>query len=181
MTPSRSLPGTHRGPVSAIAPQPRKLHENEVRVGAPSPPWRSRRLPATLLAGDPRRTLFRTLLRRSEGVPVRFADGGAGVVEDVVLPMLGYDFWPEALVVSTGNGRRRVSSQSVRRIDVRDPTIWLAVDPPQPLEYGARFRNQRRRNEQRLHRSERRHGPVRERVLQGRRRHRPGPPVRGRK
>jgi hypothetical protein len=124
-----SLVGTRWGPISAIGPQPRRRHESEVWVATPTAPWRSRRLPRTLLAGDPRRTLFRTLLRRAEGVPVEFADGSVGTVEDMVFSVLGFDFWPQELVVATPDGRRRVSARSVRRIDVREPRIW--VGPPQ--------------------------------------------------
>jgi hypothetical protein len=92
MRPDGTLVGTHWGPLSAIRAQPRHWHENEVWVHTPTPPWGSRRLPRTLLAGDPRRTLYRTLLRRAEGVPVVFADGSNGVVAEVVLHALGFDF-----------------------------------------------------------------------------------------
>ncbi len=127
-----SLVGTRRGPVSAIRPQPRRRHENEVWVHTPTSPWGSRRLPRTLLAGDPRRTLFRSLLRRAEGVPVELADGNSGTVEEVVFQTLGFDFWPEALVVSTPEGRHRVSTRAVLRIDVREPRIWIGGGSARP-------------------------------------------------
>jgi hypothetical protein len=79
------------GPVSAVQPQPRRRHADEIWVITPTAPWGSRRLPRSLAAGNHRRTLFRALLRHSEGVPVEFADGSRGVVEDVVLPVLGFD------------------------------------------------------------------------------------------
>ncbi len=112
-------------PVSAVRPQPRSRHATEVWVGTPTAPWGSRGLPRTLLAGDPRRVLCRTLLRRSEGVPVEFPDGTRGVVADVVLPALGFDFWAEALSVATPGGQRRVPVSHVRRLDVRRPRIVL--------------------------------------------------------
>lgn len=116
---------SHRipAPASAVRPQPRRHHGDEVWAHTPTPPWGLRRLPRTLRAGDPRRTLFRSLLRRPEGVPVTFADGRSGVVTDVVLPALGFDFWAEQLVVDTPDGTRRVSSRDVRRIDPRQPLI----------------------------------------------------------
>lgn len=113
-------------PVSAVRPQPRRRHENEVWVHAPTAPWGSRRLPRTLLAGDRRRTLCRSLLRRAEGVPVVFPDGGIGVVAGVVLPALGFDFWAEELTVATPTGRRRVPVDQVRRMDTRPPRIEIA-------------------------------------------------------
>ena len=110
-------------PASAVQPQPRRRHQNEVWVHTPTVPWGSHRLPRTLLAGDQRRTLLRTLLRHSEGVPVEFADGTRGAVEDVVLPALGFDFWAEELVVATANERRRVPVQDVLRLQIRPPRI----------------------------------------------------------
>ena len=123
-----SLVGTRWGPVSAIQPQPSRRHENKVRVHKPTSPWASRRLPGTLLAGDPRRTLFRSLLRHAEGVSVVLADGDSGTVEQVVFGPLGFDLWPEAFVVSTPQGRRRISTRDVSRIDVREPRIWFGDD-----------------------------------------------------
>lgn len=116
---------THRIdlPVSAVQPQPRRHHENDVWVHTPTAPWGSRRLPRALLAGDQRRTLFRTLLRHSEGVPVAFADGTCGSVEEVVLPALGFDFWAEELVVATADGRRRMPVLDVRRLQTRPAKI----------------------------------------------------------
>lgn len=112
-------------PVSAVRPQPRRRHENEVWVHAPTAPWGSRRLPPTLLAGGPRRTLYRSLLRRAEGVPVAFPDGSSGVVADVVLPVLGFDFWAEELLVTTPGGMRRVPVGQVVRIDTHTPRIEI--------------------------------------------------------
>lgn len=120
-----SLVGTHWGPISAIRPQPRHLHEHEVWLHTPTRPWGSRRLPRTLRAGEPRRTLFRALLRCSEGVPVAFPDGSSGVVTDVILAALGFDFWPEELVVRTLKGKRRVPIRAVARIDTRLPCIAI--------------------------------------------------------
>jgi hypothetical protein len=116
---------THRIdlPVSAVQPQPRRHHQNEVWIHTPTVPWGSRRLPRTLLAGDQRRTLFRTLLRYSEGVPVEFADGTCGAVEEIVLPALGFDFWVEELVVATAEERRRVPVRDVLRLQIRPPRI----------------------------------------------------------
>ena len=111
------------GPVSAVRPQPRRRHADEVWVGAPTAPWGSRRLPSVLEADDHRRTLFGTLLRHSEGVPVEFPDGTRGVVEDAVLPALGFDFWAEELVIATLDGRRRVPVLDVRRVHIRRPRI----------------------------------------------------------
>ena len=111
------------GPVPAVQPQPRARHAAEVWAGTPTAPWGSGRLPRTLVADDPRRMLFRTLLRRAEGVAVDFPDGTDGVVTDVVLPCLGFDFWAEALVVATPSGQRRVPVEDVRRIDVRATRI----------------------------------------------------------
>ena len=125
MRPDGTLVGTHWGPVSAIRPQPRRLHENEVWVHAPTAPWGSHRLPHRLLAGDPRRTLFRELLRRAEGVSVELADGRTGTVDEVVLSPLGFDFWPEQLVVRTREGQRRIPVAAVARIDTRDPRIEI--------------------------------------------------------
>ena len=114
-------------PVSAVREQRRERHAAEVSPGTPAAPWGSRRLPRTLAAGDDRRTLFRTLLRHSEGVPVEFADGTSGAVEHVVLPALGFDFWAEELVVATPDGRRRVSVGEVRELRIRTPEIKLAT------------------------------------------------------
>lgn len=125
MRPDGTLVGTHWGPLSAIGQQPRRSHANEVWVHTPTEPWGSHRLPHTLAAGDPRRTLFRSLLRRAEGVPVAFADGSEGVVADVVLAPLGFDFWAEELAVTAADGRRRVPVGRVRQIDVRPPRILL--------------------------------------------------------
>lgn len=111
------------GPVSAIRPQPRHRHDVEAWTGTPTSPWGSHRLPRTLLASDRRRTLFRTLLRHSEGVPVEFPDGSTGIVADVVLPMLGFDFWAEELIVTAPHGKQRLPVQHVRQIDVRPPRI----------------------------------------------------------
>ena len=116
-----TLVGTHWGPLSAIGRQPRRVHANDVRVHTPTEPWGSQKLPPTLAAGDPRRTLFRSLLRRAEGVPVAFADGSGGVVADVVLPALGFDFWAEELAVTVGDANGRVPVGRVRQIDVRPP------------------------------------------------------------
>jgi hypothetical protein len=114
-------------PVPAVRPQPLGHHRAEVRAHTPTAPWGSRRLPRTLLPDDPRRTLYRSLLRRAEGVPVRFAGGDTGVVSEVVLPELGFDFWPEALLVATADGRRRVPVDRVARIETRGPRLELAV------------------------------------------------------
>jgi len=115
---------THRTdlPVSAVQPQPRRHHQSEVWTHTPTAPWGSRRLPRTLLAGDQRRTLFRTLLRHSEGVPVELADGTRGTVEDVVLPALGFDFWAEELIVATPS-RCRLPVRDVLRLQIRPPKI----------------------------------------------------------
>jgi hypothetical protein len=143
MSKSGSLATARLGPVSAIGPQPRRRHENEVWAGTPTAPWGSRRLPRTLLAGDPRRTLFRTLLRRAEGVPVEFADGDAGVVEKAVFSAVGFDFWPLELVVSTSKGRRRAPTALVRKIDVRSPRIVVGPVSGEPLERGEGGRDAR--------------------------------------
>ena len=172
-----SLVGTHWGPISALGRQPRRMHENEVWVGTPTRPWGSRRLPRTLHAGDPRRTLFRTLLRRAEGVEVTFADGRTGVVDRVVLSPIGFDFWPEALVVAMPDGRRRVPAGNVRRIDVREPRLWLEPVSPELLEGRDGGRHERHRHEERLRR---RHGLVHVRVLPRRHRQQPETPVGGR-
>lgn len=127
-----SLVGTRWGPPSAVRPQPLRRHANEVRAGAPTRPWGSHRLPRTLRAGGPRRTTFRELLRRAEGVPVSFADGSEGVVDHVVFAPFGYDFWPVALVVATPAGSRRVATTAVRRIDVREPRLWAAAPTAAP-------------------------------------------------
>ncbi len=118
-----SSPSDLAGALPAVLPHPRHRHEAEVWVGTPTAPWGSRGLPRRLLAGDRRRLLFRTLLRRSEGVTVELPDGTTGVVADVVLPALGFDFWAEGLSVATPAGRRRVPVRRVRRIDVRRPRI----------------------------------------------------------
>jgi hypothetical protein len=151
-----SLLGTRWGPNSAIGPQPRRRHENEVRAGTRTPPWGSRRLPRTLLAGSRRRTLFRELLRRAEGVPVEFADGEPGTVERIVFPVLGFDFWPSELIVATRHGRRRVQRAAVVQIDVREPRILVGASSRQPLERGVSRRHEGRRDGTRLHRLERR-------------------------
>jgi hypothetical protein len=130
MRPDGTLVGTHWGPLSAIGRQPRRGHANEIWVHTPTVPWGSHSLPRTLAAGDPRRTLFRSLLRRAEGVPVEFADGSTGIVAGVVLPMLGFDFWAEELAVTATGGRRRVPVGSVRQIDIRPPRILLGSRPP---------------------------------------------------
>lgn len=117
-----SIAHTYR-PVPAVQPQPRARHANEVWTGTPTAPWGSGRLPRALVADDPRRTLFRTLLRRAEAVTVDFPDGTEGVVADIVLPCLGFDFWAEALVVAAPNGQRRVLVENVRRIDIRASRI----------------------------------------------------------
>lgn len=147
MNTNGTLIGTRWGRASALGAQPRRLHASEVRVGVPTRPWGSRRLPPAVEAADPRRTLFRTLLRRAEGVEARFADGGKGVVDEVVLSPIGFDFWADALVVATPSGRRRVPARAVRRIDVREARIWLGPVPADPLEGVDRVR--RRRNEDR--------------------------------
>jgi hypothetical protein len=127
MRPDGSLVGTHWGPISAIASQPHRLHDNEVWVHTPTRPWGSRRLPRTLEAAGPHPMLFRELLRGSEGVAVTFADGTTGCVADVVFPVLGFDFWPEALVVGTTNGKLRVPTSAATRIDTRTPRIEVTV------------------------------------------------------
>lgn len=55
-----------------------------------------------------------------------FPDGESGVVAEVVFPVLAFDFWPEELIVSSRTGRRRISTQSVSRIDIRNPRIEIA-------------------------------------------------------
>jgi hypothetical protein len=126
MRPDGTLVGTRWGPLSAIGSQPHHLHDDEVWAHTPTRPWGSRRLPQTLEAAGPRRTLFRELLRRSEGVPVAFSDGTTGRVAEVVFPVLGFDFWPETLVVGTTGGKRRVPTSAVTRIDTRTPRIEIA-------------------------------------------------------
>lgn len=59
-----------------------------------------------------------------------FDDGSGGVVADVVLPSLGFDFWAEELAVIAGDGRRRVPVGHVQQIDVRRPRILLGSCPP---------------------------------------------------
>jgi hypothetical protein len=125
MRPDSSLVGTHWGPISAIGPQPQRWHDNEVWVHTPTPPWGSPRLPRTLEAGDPGRTRFRELLRRSDGVPVAFPDGSSGTVTDVILPALGFDFWPEQLIVRMLEDERRIPVSAVARIDTRAPRIEI--------------------------------------------------------
>lgn len=158
-----SLVGTRWGPISAIGPQPRRRYAQEMQAGTPTTPWRSRRLPRTLRAGDPRRTLFRTLLRRADGVPVELADGSAGTVVDVVFSALGFDFWPRALLVATPEGRLRVPVAAIRRIDVRTPRIVLGPLSGELLERD-RGRRDERDGEERP-RLQRRHDLVREGVL----------------
>lgn len=175
-----SLVGTRWGPISAIGPQPRRMHENEVWVGTPTRPWGSRRLPQTLRAGDRRRTLFRELLRRAEGVPVEFADGETGVVDTVVFPVLGFDFWPSELIVATRHGHRRVPRSAVLQIDVHEPRIVVGTTSREPLERGRSRRNERHSDEQRLHRLQRRNDLVQERMLPSRHRQKTETPVRGR-
>jgi hypothetical protein len=128
MSADGSLDGVRLGPLSAIGPQPRQRHASEVRAGTPTLPWGSPRLPRTLLADGARRLTFRELLRRSEGVPVRFPDGSDGVVDEVVFRPLGYDFWPVALTVATAAGRRRVPAAAIDRVDVREPRLWASAD-----------------------------------------------------
>lgn len=156
-----SLVGSRFGPLSAIRPQPRRHHENELWVGTPTRPWGSRRLPATLDAGPARRLLFRSLLRQAEGVPVEFADGSPGIVDEVVFSPLGFDFWPQALVVATPEGRRRVPVASVHRLDVHEPLVRVAADPPPPPAADGRPRQERHRDERRVPRRERRNELVR--------------------
>jgi len=124
--------GGRRGPISAVRPQPRRKHVAEVAEGTPTEPWGSRRLPRSIRADDHRRTLFRSLLRRAEGVPVELPDGETGVVEEIVFRPLGFDFWPVALMVGetgrdqsggTAGGRWRLPVARVSRIDVRHPRI----------------------------------------------------------
>jgi hypothetical protein len=67
---------------------------------------------------------------RTPHVPVAFADGSEGVVADVVLPALGFDFWAEELAVTAADGRRRVPVRRVRQVDVRPPRILLGSRPP---------------------------------------------------
>lgn len=100
-------------------------HAREASTRVPAAPWGSRRLPRLLRKDDPRRTLFRSLVRRAEGVPVAFGDGTTGIVDEVVLPAVGFDFWAEELVVATSEGRRRVSIAEVARIDTRTPRLVL--------------------------------------------------------
>lgn len=140
-----SLVGTRWGPLSAIQPQPRQRHVDEVRAGAPTRPWGSRRLPATLLANGPRRTTFRDLLRSSEGVPVTFADGSEGAVGEVVFGPFGFDFWPVSLAVDTAGGKRRVPAGAVDRIDVREPRLWVSSVPSEPRDRGRRSRQEQAR------------------------------------
>lgn len=165
-----SLVGTRWGPISAIGPQPRRLRENEAWVGTSIRPWGSRRLPRTLQASDRRRTLFRELLRRAEGVPAAFADGETGVVDTVVFPVLGFDFWPSELLVATRHGHRRVPRSEVLQIDVREPRIVVGTTSREPLERHRGRRNERHGDEHRLHRLQRRHDLVQVRMLP--RRHR---------
>lgn len=170
MNTNGTLIGTRWGPASAIRPQPRGRHATEIWVGTPARPWGSRRLPRTLCASDPRRTLFRTLLRRAEGVEVELADGTTGVVDEVALSPLGFDFWAEALVVATPDGHRRVPTRAVRRIDVREPRIWLRPVSADAFEGVDRLRDERDRHEHRRHRLQRRQDLVQVRMLSRRRR-----------
>jgi hypothetical protein len=135
-----SLDAIRRGRPSAIQPQPRRRHANEVWVGTPTRPWGSRRLPATLLADGPRRTTFRDLLRRAEGVLITLPDGSDGVVDEVLFAPFGFDFWPVALVVATAAGKLRVPAAAISCIDVREPRLWAdagvsraaRTGPPRP-------------------------------------------------
>lgn len=129
---------TGPGPVSAVQPQPRACYRRQLERGTPAHPWRSNRLPRTLTAGDPRRTLFRSLLRRAEGVPVTFADGTAGTVSEVVFGVLGFDFWPQELLVETPTRRLRVPVDQVQRIDVHQPRIVVGPTRRRPLEANRR-------------------------------------------
>lgn len=164
------------GPVPAVQPQPRALYWAQLERGRPTHPWRSNRLPRTLAADDHRRTLFRSLLRRAEGVPVTFADGTAGTVSEVVFGALGFDFWPEALLVTTPAGVVRVPAASLRRIDVREPRLWAGVSAG-PRERGRRSGDAGDRDEQRLERLERRHDLVEVGVLASGDRKQPETPV----
>lgn len=147
-----SLVGTRWGAVSALKAQPRARHRTELWMQRPTRPWGSRRLPRTILADDPRRTLFRSLLRRAEGVPIEFADGSTGLVDDVSFKPLGFDFWAETLLVATPEGRRRVPTSEIRRIDVREPRLWAGPAPASvrerprehPLEQRRPFRHSTR-------------------------------------
>ena len=96
----------------------------------PAPPWGSRHLPRTLAADDPRHTLFRELLRHAEGVAVAFPDATTGRVDDVVFPPVDFDFWPEALVVETAAGTRRVPISAVAQIDTRPALIEVGGEAP---------------------------------------------------
>lgn len=58
------------GSVSAVQPQPRARHADEIWSGTPTAPWGSGRLPSALLADDPQRTLFRTFVRRAARIEV---------------------------------------------------------------------------------------------------------------
>ncbi|MGH3002632.1 MAG: hypothetical protein ACRDM1_08250 [Gaiellaceae bacterium] len=104
------------------------------------------------------------MLRRAEGVPIRFSDGGDGIVDEVIFGPLGFDFWPVALVVATAGGRRRVSTAAIRRIDVRQPRLFVSASSPGPLERGGRVGNERGRHVQHLDRVQRRHDLAQERV-----------------
>lgn len=177
MRPDGTLVGTHWGPISAIRPQPRTRHRIQLWSEAPSRPWGSRRLPATLLAGDPRRTLFRSLLRRAEGVPIELGDGALGIVDEVVFSPLGFDFWPESFVVAAPEGRRRVSARRMGRIDVHEPCLHAEPGSAEPLEQRSRFRHERHGDEQRLERLQRRHDLVQVRMLPRRHRQRAQAPV----
>lgn len=162
MRPNGTLVGTHWGPISAIGPQPRRRHEDEVWVGTPTRPWGSRRLPRTLLAGDGRRVLFREMLRRAEGVPVEFPGGEIGVVAEVVFSGIGHDFWPVELVVTLPEERerRRVPVAAVQRIDIQDPRIVAGAGSRRPQPAAVRH-------------SRRRHGVAATRRLMRRQRRRP--------
>lgn len=172
MRPTGTPVGTRFGPVSAIGSQPRRCREIELRAGTPTAPWGSRRLPRTLFADDAHRTRFRSLLRRAEGVPVELSDGTVGVVDTVELSPLGFDFWPEALVLATRAGRRRIPARSVRRIDVREPRIWGDAPSARAFEERGGGRHERHPDEQGLHRLQRRDDLVQVRMLARRRRQR---------
>jgi hypothetical protein len=170
---STTLAGSRRGSLSAIRPQPRRHYEEEIRMGTPTRPWGSHRLPRTLLSDDPRRVTFRELLRRAEGVPVALADGTEGVVDETTFGPLGFDFWPVELVVATRDGRRRVPAAAIHRIDVREPRLWAGADSSGPLERDHRDPNERQRDEHRPDRLQHRHDLLHEPLLPGRPRPQP--------
>lgn len=123
----RHISHAAHGPVSAIAPQRRAHPRGEATCDGQLPaPWGSRKLPRTLSPRDGRRTAFRVLLRHSEGVPVELPNGRTGVVEEVVLPALGFDFWAEELIVADENARHLcIPVGRVERVDVRMPRIVI--------------------------------------------------------